>query len=124
MPTRQPTLGAHTRLVKICAFVHDWDVVETAEAVDRGAELLKVLGSPVRIRIVLALDDHGGRCVHELVDLLEINQPLVSQHLRVLRSASLIVGRREGREVRYAIADHHVTHIVRDAITHAEEATP
>ena len=92
-------------------------------AVVRGAELLKVLGSPVRIGVILALEEHDEQCVHELTDLLEVNQPLMSQHLRVLRSANLIVGRRDGKEVRYSIADHHVTHIVRDAITHAEEAT-
>ncbi len=92
------------------------------KAVTRGAELLKVLGSPVRLRVILALDERGEQCVHELTDLLEVKQPLMSQHLRVLRSANLIVGRREGKEIRYSIADHHVTHIVRDAITHAEEA--
>ena len=89
----------------------------------RGAELLKVLGSPLRLRVILALDERGELCVHELTDLLEVNQPLMSQHLRVLRSANLIVGRRAGKEIRYSIADHHVTHIVRDAISHAEEAT-
>ncbi|MDJ0770937.1 MAG: metalloregulator ArsR/SmtB family transcription factor [Ilumatobacter sp.] len=92
------------------------------DAVERGAELLKVLGSPVRLGVILALEEHGEQCVHELTDLLEVNQPLISQHLRVLRSANLIVGRREGKEVRYSIADHHVTHIVRAAISHAEEA--
>ncbi len=93
-------------------------------AIARGAELLKVLGSPARLGVILALEEHGERCVHELTDQLDVNQPLMSQHLRVLRSANLIVGRRDGKEVRYSIADHHVTHIVRDAISHAEEATP
>jgi DNA-binding transcriptional ArsR family regulator len=40
----------------------------------------------------------------------------------VLRSANLVVGRRDGKEIRYSIADDHVIHIVRDAIRHAEEA--
>lgn len=94
----------------------------TPHEIAGGAELLKVLGSPVRLGVVVALGDHGEQCVHELTDRLEVSQPLMSQHLRVLRSANLIIGRREGKEVRYAIADHHVTHIVRDAITHAKEA--
>lgn len=101
-----------------------WSVDHRSDSVARGAELLKILGSPVRVGVILALDDHGEQCVHELTDRLEVNQPLVSQHLRVLRSANLIVGRRDGKEVRYSIADHHVTHIVRDAITHAQEDTP
>jgi DNA-binding transcriptional ArsR family regulator len=92
------------------------------ESCVRGAELLKVLGSPVRLGVIVALDEHGEQCVHELTELLGVNQPLLSQHLRVLRAANLIVGRRTGKEVRYSIADHHVIHIVRDAVTHAEEA--
>ncbi len=93
-------------------------------AIGGGSELLKVLSNPVRMRLILTLEERGEQCVHELTDLLEVKQPLVSQHLRVLRSAHLIVGRREGKEVRYSISDHHVTHIVRDAITHAEETHP
>ncbi len=88
----------------------------------RGAELLKVLGNPVRLGVILELEEHGEKCVHELVASLEVSQPLMSQHLRVLRSANLIVGRRDGKEIRYVIADDHVIHIVRDVIRHAEEA--
>ena len=97
--------------------------IPTASEIADGAELLKVLGSPVRLGVILALEAHGEQCVHELTDRLEVKQPLMSQHLRVLRAANLLVGRREGKEVRYSIADHHVIHIVRDAITHAQEAT-
>ena len=107
--------------MRIRAYLRSMD---GGDAITRGAELLKVLGSPVRIGVILALEEHGERCVHELTDLLDVSQPLMSQHLRVLRSANLIVGRRAGKEVRYSIADHHVTHVVRDAITHAEEARP
>lgn len=85
------------------------------------AELLKALANPLRVGIVRELDG-GPCCVHELVDALAVPQPLVSQHLRILRQARLIVGQRRGRETAYALADHHVAHIVLDAINHAEEA--
>lgn len=88
----------------------------------QAAELLKALASPVRLAVVLELERHGTRCVHELVDELAVTQPLLSQHLRVLRQARLITGERAGREIRYSIADEHVIHIVRDAVRHAEEA--
>lgn len=97
--------------------------MERTESIERGAELLKVLGSPVRVGAILALNEHDECCVHELAELLDVTQPLMSQHLRVLRTANLIVGRRSGKEVRYSIADHHVTHIVLDAIAHVEEET-
>lgn len=108
--------------MRMCAYLGAMDGDQDATA--RGAELLKVLGSPLRLRVILALDERDELCVHELTELLDVRQPLMSQHLRVLRSANLIVGRREGKEIRYSIADHHVIHIVRDAISHAEEATP
>lgn len=87
----------------------------------RASEILRLLGNPVRVALMLELDAHGERCVHELVDVLGVSQPLVSQHLRVLRTARLVDGRRAGREVRYSITDEHVTRIVLAAIHHAQE---
>jgi ArsR family transcriptional regulator len=59
--------------------------------------------------------------VHDLVDLLGVTQPLVSQHLRVLKAAGVVTGTRHGREVVYALVDDHLAHIVADAVAHAEE---
>ena len=84
------------------------------------AELLKALANPLRLQIVLALRD-GPRCVHELVDELGASQPLVSQHLRVLRGARLLRSERRGREVAYSLEDDHVLHIAADALAHADE---
>lgn len=83
-------------------------------------ELLRALAAPLRIALVVELEA-GPRCVHELVDALDAPQPLVSQHLRVLRSAGVVIGERRGREVVYSLADHHVAHIVADAVSHAKE---
>jgi DNA-binding transcriptional ArsR family regulator len=84
------------------------------------SELLRALSAPVRIAIVLQLREHE-RCVHELVDALGVTQPLISQHLRVLKSAGVVDGERHGREVVYRLVDDHLSHIVLDAVTHVEE---
>lgn len=84
-------------------------------------ELLKALSAPLRAHLVSLLDEHGPMCVHELVESLDVAQPLVSQHLRILRSAGVVVGERSGREVHYRLADEHIAHIVADAVTHATE---
>lgn len=97
------------------------ECVAVDDDVERAAELLKALASPLRLGIVLELRHHGERCVHELVEALAVPQPLVSQHLRVLRGARLIQGRREGREVRYALVDDHIAHIAGDAVAHSQE---
>jgi ArsR family transcriptional regulator, zinc-responsive transcriptional repressor len=84
-------------------------------------DLLRALAAPVRIAIVLELRA-ADRCVHELVAALGVTQPLISQHLRVLKAAGVVSGERHGREVVYRLVDEHLAHIVVDAVTHAEEA--
>jgi len=93
-----------------------------APDVQAASELLSALAAPLRMSIVTLLDEHGSRCVHQLVDALGVPQPLVSQHLRVLRGAGLVTGSRRHREVDYRLVDGHVAHIVRDALAHAGHA--
>ena len=90
------------------------------EVLDAAGELLRALAAPVRIAIVLQLRE-SQRCVHELVDALGVPQPLVSQHLKILKAAGVVIGERSGREVLYRLADHHLSHIVIDAVAHAAE---
>jgi DNA-binding transcriptional ArsR family regulator len=87
---------------------------------DQASDLLKTLAAPVRLALLVVLAD-GSRCVHELVDELEVSQPLVSQHLRVLRAARLVEAERRGREVVYRLIDSHIADIVEAAIRHSEE---
>lgn len=90
------------------------------EVVSAAGELLRALSAPLRIGIVLQLRD-GPRCVHELVDALGVTQPLVSQHLRVLKSSNVVSSHRRGREIRYQLSDDHLLHIVEAAVGHAGE---
>lgn len=90
------------------------------DVLDTAGDLLRALAAPVRIAIVLQLRE-SARCVHELVDALAVPQPLVSQHLRILKSAGVVAGERSGREVMYRLVDHHLADIVVAAVTHAAE---
>ena len=89
---------------------------------DTAGELLRALAAPVRIAIVLQLRE-SSHCVHELVDALEVPQPLVSQHLRILKAAGVVAGERVGREVHYRLVDDHLAEIVLAAVAHAGEIT-
>jgi DNA-binding transcriptional ArsR family regulator len=93
-----------------------------SEALVAAGDLLRALAAPVRIAIVLQLRT-SPRCVHELVDALAVTQPLISQHLRVLKAAGVVRGDRRGREVVYRLVDDHLAHIVVDAVAHVEEET-
>ena len=84
--------------VAIDAGVSDTGVSDTAV----GPSILKILGDPVRWEIVrrLAAED---LCVCHLVDDLDIAQPLVSHHLRVLRRAGVVEPERCGAFTYYVL---------------------
>lgn len=94
--------------------------VPARDVLDTSGDLLRALAAPVRIAIVLQLRV-SARCVHELVDALAVPQPLVSQHLRILKAAGVVAGERSGREVMYHLVDDHLADIVVAAVTHAAE---
>ncbi|MFD5111339.1 ArsR/SmtB family transcription factor [Streptomyces sp. NPDC058391] len=93
---------------------------ERDQGLHAASELLRALASPVRLGIVRELAG-GSKPVHELVAALGVSQPLVSQHLRVLRATRIVSARRHAREVEYSLTDDHVAHLVLDAIRHAQE---
>ena len=86
------------------------------------AELFGALSNPIRLRLVVELLE-SPHCVHDLTERTGASQSLVSQHLRVLRQARLVAGRRSGREIIYSVSDEHIAHIVRDAIAHIQEGS-
>ncbi len=68
------------------------------------ARILKVLANPRRLMILDQL--HGGeKTVSELVDLLELPQATVSQHLAAIRDQGVVLARRQGNTVTYSLAD-------------------
>lgn len=95
--------------------------VTDSDAYQRASDLLRALAATVRVAIVTELATHGERYVHELVEALGVPQPLVSQHLRVLRGSAVVRAERRGREIAYSLADDHIAHIVSAAVAHASE---
>ena len=75
--------------------------VQREQAV-RIAGVAKALGDPVRLRLACCLlAVPRGACVCELVDALDVPQPNVSRHLKVLKGARLVEERRDGRWMYY-----------------------
>ena len=68
------------------------------------AELCAGLADPKRILILYALAE-GPHTVSELVELLNINQPSISRHLKVLRERRMVTTNRIGAAVQYTISD-------------------
>ncbi|HLC40910.1 MAG TPA: metalloregulator ArsR/SmtB family transcription factor [Methylomirabilota bacterium] len=68
------------------------------------AEFFKALAHPLRIGILELLLE-GERSVYELQQLLDVDQPIVSQQLAILRAKNVVEPRKEGTTVRYAVRD-------------------
>jgi ArsR family transcriptional regulator len=68
------------------------------------AEFFRALAHPIRIEILEVLLQ-GERSVQELQEILEVDQPVASQQLAVLRTKNIIAGRKKGTSVRYLVRD-------------------
>jgi DNA-binding transcriptional ArsR family regulator len=75
------------------------------------AQLFRVLGHPVRIRILEILSD-GERTVGELQAELSLDSSGTSQHLSALRQQGLLQSRRAGTSVYYGIRDPRVNQLL------------
>jgi ArsR family transcriptional regulator, virulence genes transcriptional regulator len=71
------------------------------------AEVLKTLASPRRLEILHVLA-RGPIEVGRLAEAIQASQPNVSQHLAMLRNTGIVEAERDGREVRYRLADPDV----------------
>ena len=87
------------------------------------AETLKALGSPARLRLLVELLD-GDRSVEQLALAAELSPSATSHHLRLLRSLRLVRARRDGRNVVYALHDHHIADLLAAARHHHEHLYP
>ncbi|MBR3644482.1 MAG: winged helix-turn-helix transcriptional regulator [Parasporobacterium sp.] len=82
------------------------------------ASAFKQLGDATRLQIFWLLC-HSEQCVANIGAATEMSSPAVSHHLRCLKDAGLICGRREGKEVYYTLADtkeanllHHFVDVI------------
>ncbi len=76
----------------------------TPEALDRIAARFKALSEPLRLQLIIALEE-GEKTVSELVAATGRRQTNVSRQLQVLTQAGVLSRRKEGVSVHYAIAD-------------------
>jgi DNA-binding transcriptional ArsR family regulator len=79
-------------------------LVVEERASELGAELLKVLAHPVRLRL-LALLIENDYSVGQLAEKLHLEPAIVSQHLRLLRMREVVAARREGVSVLYRLGE-------------------
>ena len=79
----------------------------TADATTTAAPeaIFQALADSTRLRCLALIVNHGELCVCELVHALELSQPKISRHLKLLREAGLVADRRERIWVHYRLSD-------------------
>lgn len=77
--------------------------------------IFHALSDPIRLEIVSFLRD-GEKCVCEIVPHLNLIQPLVSRHLKILKDAGIVRFRKDGTKRMYSIVDNRI-HGVLDSLT-------
>lgn len=85
--------------------------VWSQEKLEHASTIIGAIDSPLRLQILLLLH-HSPHVVHQLVTELQKSQPLISQHLRVLKNAGLVEAERTGREVVYSLASPEIISVI------------
>ncbi len=84
---------------------------EPGQSCVRESEILKVLGHPIRLKIVAGLMTESCN-VKKIWECLSLPQATVSQHLALLKNKNIITGHREGVEVYYQVTSPEAIRIV------------
>jgi DNA-binding transcriptional ArsR family regulator len=82
------------------------------DAPDLVAKYFRGLGDPTRVRILGLLEERGELSVSELVTAVRQSQSKVSNHLACLRWCGFVEADRDGRAVRYRVADDRVSQVL------------
>jgi len=77
------------------------------------ATIFHALADPIRLEILAFLRD-GEKCVCEIVPHLNLIQPVVSRHLKILKDAGIVRCRKDGTKRMYSIVDHRIYNAVDD----------
>ena len=93
--------------------------VPDKETRDHIAELFKGFADSTRVHILSLLMAEGELCVTDIAEKVELSQSAISHQLRLLKQMHLIKFRREGKNIRYSLADDHVRTILQMGLEHA-----
>jgi ArsR family transcriptional regulator, lead/cadmium/zinc/bismuth-responsive transcriptional repressor len=90
------------------------------DAFERAARFFHAAADVTRLKLLARLAG-GEWCVTELAQAAGLPMSTVSQQLRLLRTQNLVKRRRVAKHIYYALADHHITGLIRSALEHANE---
>ncbi len=75
------------------------------------ARIFKALSDPIRLEIIDLLRKKES-CVCDLIPHLNVIQPLISRHLKILKDCGLVIDRKEGNRRIYSITDKRIFKLI------------
>jgi len=112
-----PADQAHRRIIdgdNVCAAI---EALVDPAAIQASAQWFSLLGDPTRLRILVAINSAGPISVSDLAVATGMTDDHVSQTLRYLRASHTVSAERDGRVVRYQLADPVIAGLVAAANT-------
>lgn len=73
------------------------------EKLQESSDILRALAHPLRMRILEFIDKHKTINVNKIYNTLKLEQSITSQHLRILRSAGIVITKRDGKFIHYSL---------------------
>lgn len=92
----------------------------TTAEIQKSVDLFKTFGDATRYQI-LSLLYQSSRTVSEITAVMDVSQSAVSHQLKTLRQAGLVVGERDGKFIKYTLADEHIFEIFELVKAHIHE---
>ena len=80
-------------------------------------KLLKAVADPSRRHILMMLRQKGELSVNDIATAVSLSQPLVSQHLRILKEAEAVWARKEGQQVYYQLVSVELCDALADLLS-------
>ena len=87
------------------------DLKKMRSSAEAACHLMKALNHRDRLMLLCEMSQ-GERCVGELEEILDIYQPMLSQHLSGLRVAKLVKTRREGKQIFYSLGSKEALAVI------------
>lgn len=84
---------------------------QNEEKVNEYAKKLKVIGHPLRMKILIVIEGKSS-CVGDLWQCLDSSQPSISQHLAILKEAGIVTSEVDGNKRIYKIVDDFIKGII------------
>ncbi|HET8963707.1 MAG TPA: metalloregulator ArsR/SmtB family transcription factor [Chitinophagales bacterium] len=70
---------------------------------EKAALLMRAIAHPLRLKIIVLLDKNKTANVNKIYKLLNTEQSIVSQHLKIMRNADLVNTSRDGKFIHYSV---------------------